>query len=92
MGDTMRLKYLFEYVDMGEEIIAVPISTNNSSLHGVIKLNSEGCEIFKLLEHDTTEEEIVNALSMKYKNDQKILREYVRSYIDKLRAEEFLEE
>lgn len=89
---VMKLKHIFEYVEMGEEIIAVPVSSKNDSLHGVVKLNYEGSEILKLLEKDTTEEEIVDVLALKYENDRETLREYVRSYIEKLREEDLIEE
>ena len=37
----MKLKYTFEAVDMGDEIIFVPVGDKASEVHGVLKLSKK---------------------------------------------------
>ena len=81
----MRLKYLFETINMDDEVILVPVGKNSKELQGVVRLNKEGLEIINMLEDNSTEDHIVEILSSKYSNDNKTLVEYVHSFIEKLR-------
>lgn len=80
----MKLKYDFEVVDMGEEKIAVPVGNGANNLRGVIKLNDEGYEIFKLLLDGKNESEIISAICNKYDNDVETIRGYVECFIKEL--------
>ena len=77
----MKLKYKFEIIELDDEIIAVPIQEGANVLHGVIKLNSTGHEIFNMLKEDTTKEEIISTLSKKYDASSK---EEITEYVDEL--------
>lgn len=88
----MRLKYDFEIVDMGNEFISVPVGESSRNLHGVIKLNKEGVEIFKLLQTDISEVSIVDILSAKYENDRESIANYVHKTIENLRINDIIEE
>ena len=81
---TMKLKYTLETVDMGDEIIVIPIGEGASEVHGILKINKEGREILDLLKEDTTEETIIFTLSKKYENDHKELERYVHKAIEML--------
>lgn len=87
----MKLKYTFENIDMGEEIIAIPVGKNAEQVHGVLKLNREGLEIIKLLENDVTEQEIINLLASKYEIDSETLKIYVRKAVKVMQAEGLVE-
>ena len=86
----MKLKYTFEMVDMGEEIICVPVGEGADQVHGVLKLNAEGREILDFLKEETTEKAIVDALAAKYENERAILVGYVRTVLDSLCAADLL--
>ena len=88
----MKLKYTFDSVDMGEEIIAVPVGEGSIPVHGVLKLNKEGCEILDLLKTDTTEEQIVSALTAKYENERDQLAGYVHGVVETLQNANLLDE
>ena len=45
----MKLNYTFEFVDLDDEIIMVPIGANAEQVHGVLKVNKTGQEIISLL-------------------------------------------
>ena len=87
----MKLKYTFETVNMGDEIILVPVGENASEVHGVIKLNAEGKEIVDVLQNDTTEEFINQMLMGKYSNDPDEIKKYVKDVIGILQKENLLD-
>ncbi len=82
----MRMKCEFEAVDMGSEIIAVPVGEGADQIHGVLKLNKSALEIVEMLRNDTTTEEIINQLVAKYGNETSTLSEYVRDTIEVLKV------
>ena len=88
----MKLKYTFESVDMGDEIISVPVGEGALKVQGVLKLNAEGREILDMLKADTTEKQIVDALEAKYENDRAMLVRYVGDALRSLRDAGLIEE
>lgn len=88
----MKLKCTFEAVDMGEEIICVPVGAEAAEVHGVLKLNAEGREILDLLKTETTEDQVVDALAAKYENDRAALARYVQNVLKTLRDAGLIEE
>lgn len=80
----MRFTCTFESVDMGSEIICVPVGEGSDHIKGVLKLNAEGFEIFEMLMNGMSEEDIVNKLQTKYENDRNSLETYVKGVIGKL--------
>ena len=88
----MKLKYSFEAINMGEEIIFVPVGEGSAQVQGVLKLNPQGQEILELLEKETTIDQIVETLSAKYNNSKNDLVDYVNSVLDVLRDANLLNE
>ncbi len=88
----MKLKYTFEDVEMGEEIIFVPVGEKAQEVHGVLKANAAGKEILSLLQKETTEGEIVETLSQTYGGGRDTLASYVRKTIEALRNAGLLSE
>ncbi len=78
----MKLKYSFEVVDMGDQVIAVPVGNNADQIHGVIKLNREAAEILQMLNDGLDEESIKTALGQKYDNDSSAIGSYVEKVIE----------
>lgn len=86
----MKLNYSFELVEMGDEIIAVPVGENASQLSGIVKLNDSAKEIFELLKSETTECEIVDILVAKYEDDPTTIARYVHNTIETLRENKLI--
>ena len=82
----MKLKYSFEIIDMGEELIAVPVGESANHVRGVLKMNREGAEIMQLLGSETDMKKIVDTLASKYDNDPNSLNKFVRSFVENLRS------
>ena len=83
-GSRMRLKSSFETVDMGDEIICVPVGEGSEKIKGVLKVNQEGAEILEMLTTEISKKDIVNRLIEKYENDRSSLESYVDIFLGNL--------
>ena len=88
----MSIRYSFESVDMGDEIIAVPVGNGASEVGGVLKMNSEGNELFQLLELNYTEDMIIDELLTNYDNPRHEIESYVHGFVSTLRENGFVED
>lgn len=88
----MKLKYSFDAVDMGDEIVCVPVGEGSEQIHGIVKMNKSGQEIMELLKDETTVEKMVEQLADKYENDRENLESEVLRIIDILRNANILDE
>lgn len=88
----MKLKYIFECMELDDHTVAVPVGDNAHDFQGVIKLNESAVEIFDLLREreEISEEDIVNALEKKY-GSQPEISSYVHEVIEYLISEGVLE-
>ena len=87
----MKLKYVFEIVELGDEVVAVPVGADANRVRSVLKLNKAGKEIIEMLKVETTTEDIINTLQAKYENDRASLEEYVVGFISTLETTELIE-
>lgn len=83
----MKAKYSFEFMNLDDGLVAVPVGNNNGEFHGVLKLNETAAFILKLLDNETSETEIVDALLKEYNGDKDEISKYVHQYIEKLISE-----
>ena len=88
----MKLKGTFEPVDMGDEIVMVPVGKTAGKVQGIVKLDPGGKEILDLLTAYDDEDEVVRELSKKYENDAKTLKAYVSKVAAVLRDNGLTEE
>ena len=88
----VRLICSFEVVDMGDQMIAVPVGGNAEQIHGVFKLNKEAAEIIKLLNDGLEKASIIESLKQKYDNDSATINSYVNKVVENLKEIGALEE
>ena len=88
----MKLKYEFEITELGDSLIAVPVGDKLTGFSGVINMNESAVAIMKLLQEDTTVEQIVSALLEEYEGTKEEMTTFVERFIDKLRKEDLLSE
>lgn len=88
----MRLKNDFEIVDMGDTFIAVPLGDQMEEFRGGVRLNSSAARFFELLQHETTEEKIVDALAVQYDAPREVIAADVHSCIADLTQKGFIAE
>ena len=87
----MKAKYSFEFMNLDDEMVAVPIGDYAEQFHGVIKLNETAFAILKLLEKDMTENEIVEALLLEYSGEKAQIVDYVHGFLKKMVLEGVVE-
>ena len=87
----MKAKYMFEIMDLDDGLVAVPVGDGAVQFHGVMKVNETAAAILKLLQQETTENAIVEALLKEYTGDKDEIAGYVREYIEKLKTEGIVE-
>ncbi len=86
----MKLKYNFIVRNVAGQSVALCVGEENNKFNGMIKLNSVGEFIFKLLENDITTEEIVNKLTESYDVSAEEAKKSIEPYLEVLRTNELL--
>ncbi len=79
----MKLNRNFISHTIDGESVLVP--TADADFHGLVQGNKSVGVILECLEKDTTEEEIIDALSERFSGDREIMRADVADVISKLR-------
>ena len=87
----MKTKFSFEVMDLDDGLVAVPVGVNANKLQAVLKVNETAIAILKLLENETTEEQIVDSLLQEYSGEKAEISKHVHEYIDKLIEEGIVE-
>ena len=88
----MKLKYNFVINQVADQMVAVPIGDDLGEFNGFIKMNDVGADIFDLLKEDTTVDEMVEALKVKYTDaTEEEVRENVVDFTDKLKESGILD-
>lgn len=88
----MKLKYKFVVRSVAGQSVALAVGDENKNFNGMIKLNSVGEFIFKLLENDIDLDGIIDQITKTYDVTPEKARESVESYLDVLRKNDLLEE
>lgn len=87
----MHLKYPYEIMEVEGQRFAVPMEEDANGFNGVIKLSKTAQVIFELLQEDTSEEAIVEAMSRRFDADKNILAADVHCIVAKLQQKGILE-
>ena len=80
----MKFKYELDMIDMGDEVIAVPVGDGSNDIQGVFTLNKAGEEIMSLLKTFNSEEAVVRELGKKYNGSANDFEVYVHGFVVKL--------
>lgn len=86
----MRAKYKFEMMKLDDRFVAVPIGAEAQTFQGVIKLNETSADILELLNEETTEKELVDALEIKYEAPRSLLEADVKKCLDEFRERDII--
>lgn len=81
----MKCKYVFEKMEIDDQIMAVPLNTENEEFHGVLRLNETAAAIIDLLQEETTEEDIIENLLKAYEGDRNEITSYVQACLEQLK-------
>lgn len=84
----MKIKGEYVLKNIGDEVLAV--SVDDQVFDGVISLTESGAFLWRLLEKDCTEEELVNSLLDNYNVDKNTAISDVRDFVNKLKEKDLL--
>ena len=88
----MKLRYNFEYIEMDDELVGVPIGENAEKFHGMIKINDISKEMLEILKDCSSPEEALDKLHAKFpEEDKKELGQYLCDFLNLLIREGILE-
>lgn len=88
----MKLKYNFEFMDMGGEVCAVPVGDNSEEFHGTIQLNESAAEILKaIIECDTPEAALEKVMKNNPGENKDEVGQMIANMLNQLIAEGILE-
>lgn len=88
----MKLKYNFVVRNVAGQSVALAVGDDNAKFNGMIKLNSVGEFIFKLLANDISLDEIINKITEEYDVDASEAKASVEQYVSVLRENGLIEE
>lgn len=86
----MKLKYDFEAIELGDEIVLVPIGEHSDKVRGILKVNNSTMEILSLLKNNISENQIIITLQGKYENNPQILNNYIQKVLSVLRENDLI--
>ncbi len=87
----MRIKQGFLVKKIADEYTAIPYDGNYEQFGAVISLNDTGAFLWKYLEEDADEAELVAALAQEYTIDDALAKEAVTMFLAMLREHQLLE-
>ena len=88
----MKLKEGFILHEVGNEHMAVATGEAAVNFNGIVRNNKTAADIFELLQTETTEDAIVDAMCEKYDADRSVIARDVADIIEKMRKAGFLHE
>ncbi len=88
----MKLKYNFIVRNVAGQSVALAVGQDNAKFNGMIKLNSVGEFIFKLLANEITVEEIVSKITEEYDVSKEEATSNLEEYFKILRDNDLLVE
>ncbi len=87
----MKIKDGFIMRELADQTVVVATGEASRSFNGIIKLNSTGRFLWKLLESETTEIDLVAAIRDAYDVDAETAQRDVARFVQSLRDEDLLQ-
>ena len=88
----MKIKKGLKLREMGGVNIVVAVGDMAAKFKGVVRLNESGTFLWKLLENDISEAELLSALLEKYDVTEELAKNDVASFLDMIRNAGFIDE
>ena len=84
----MKLKTKYEFVEIGDEITAVPVGDH--SFTGVLIINETMRDVMKLLEKETSEDAVISTIYERYNAERNTVTEDVHGILQQLAKDKFI--
>ena len=88
----MRIKQGFLLKKIADEYAAIPYDETYTELGSMVSLNDTGAFLWKCLEEDCTQEQLILALEEEYGIENALAKEAVSVFLARLREQRLLEE
>ncbi|MBE7048286.1 MAG: PqqD family protein [Ruminococcaceae bacterium] len=88
----MKIKDGFVVKKIADSTVVVPVGDNLVNLQLMITLNESGAFLWNCLQSETTEEELVAAMTAEYAVDAETARQDVNAFIMQLKEHKILHE
>lgn len=87
------MKVRSDYImrDVAGTFVVIPTGMASASLNGIITLNKTGAYLYKALEEEKTEQELLDSMTRDFNIDEVIAQQDVGEFISKLREAKLLE-
>lgn len=86
----MRLREGFIVHNIADEYMAVATGEAAKYFNGIVRNNETAAYIFELLQQETTEEEIVDAMCQRYEVERNVVKKDVKEVLQRLMRAGFL--
>lgn len=80
----MKIKSGFLLRKIAEQWVVVPVGARNVEFNAIMTLSETGADIWKALEQDMNEEQIVSNIIKEYEVDEETAKNDVKEYIQQL--------
>lgn len=87
----MKIKENFMLRKVADTYVVVPIGAAVADFNGMINLNDAGAFLWQLMENETTEEAVVEAMLQNYEVDEATAKADVNKFVAELKAADLLE-
>lgn len=71
--------------EIAGEAILIPVGEASLSLHGMISLTESGVVLWKRLQNECSQEDLVNSILEEYDIDETTAKEDVKLFVDKMK-------
>lgn len=88
----MKIKSDFMLREVAGYYVVVPVGSGALDFNGVINLNESGATLWKAMENDVTEDELVAVLTEEYEVDADRARCDVAAFVKKMKEGKLIEE
>lgn len=86
----MKIVDGFVLKNIADTNVVVPLGTNTVSFRSVISLNDTGAFLWKLLEKETSEEELLEAVLKEYDIDRQTAEADIQAFLNSVREANLL--
>jgi len=87
----MKVKFGYIMREVAGNIVVVPIGTSAIDFSGVITLNETGAFLWKLLENEISEQELLSSMLKEYDIDEEIAKVDISTFLTKLKEADLFE-
>lgn len=88
----MRITEGFILREVANNFVVVPVGKTSLNFNGMVTLNATGAFLWRTLENDITEEDLIRVLTKKYDVSIDVASKDVREFLDILKSNHLIQE